>query len=531
MAAYNLVNGVKSTLSGHLLNDILRGDFNFQGFVLSDWWAMPPGTASATPNALQGYGIQGVNAGMDMELPWSYDYQQLEGVTGPGEPLNQHQLAISAARIIRQKFRFNVEELSSPGIGLKSPSTTMDSLGSIANNDAHIADAEQSALESMVLLQNDGTLPINTTTVHNVAVIGAKVPFSVPGAVPNGGVVDFANTVRLGDYGSSRVWGDPAKSTSPFQGIQKQGGPLGVNVAVGNSDTDVPANTNLIVAVVGLTPEDEGEEYTLAGDRKSFDLDGKFEFSNPPRALIQNPMMLGDPTINIVGLIPKAKAMGIPIVVVVEAGANIDMPWLSQVNAVVMAWYPGQQGGDALGQLLFGKANFSGKLPFTWPAQWTDEPPFASGTLTDSYYIGYAWFDNMKIKPLYAFGYGMSYTKFAYSNLSIPCSSVTSSAVVPVTVDITNTGTVQGDETAFLFVSYPQSPPNVRRPLKQVKSFARVSLMPGETQRVSLPVRVADLKYWDMVVTNSWQPASGPVQVLVGPSSDNLPLTATFNVQ
>jgi beta-glucosidase len=217
------------------------------------------------------------------------------------------------------------------------------------------------------------------------------------------------------------------------------------------------------------------------------------------------------------------------MVVVLEGGSVIDMPWLDQVPAVVMAWYPGMTGGTALGKLLFGDVNFSGKLPLTWPKRWEDEPVFSSGATTAmDYYLGYRHFDNKSIAPLYPFGHGLSYTKFEHKNLGVPCSDVTKNGVVNVTVDVTNSGTVAGDEVVFLFVSYPGA--TARRPAKELKGFHRVSLEAGLTKRVTIPLRVADLKYWD-TAGNRWQVASGPVEVKVGPSAANLPLTDTFTVK
>jgi beta-glucosidase len=509
MASYNLVNGTKATLSTHLLTDILRADFGFKGFVLSDWWALPPGTGSATTDALQATAIAGVSAGMDMELPWTYNYAQIEAVTGSGQPLSPNLIATSASRIIEQKYRFNVGTIGG-SIGLKTPTTTLDSTGSIANNDADIALALRAAVESMVLLKNDAnTLPIQRSKVKTVAVIGASVPFSTPGTVPASGTVNFATDVRLGDLGSSRVFGDPAKSVGPFAGIQDAAG-SGVTVVSG-SDASVGQNADFIVVVAGLTPQDEGEEYTGAGDRTTFALDGK----------------TGTNTQN--ALIAQVAALNKPMVVVLEGGSVIDMPWLAQVPAVVMAWYPGMVGGTALGQLLFGDLNFSGKLPVTWPAQWSDEPVFNGGTTTTfDYYTGYHYFDQNKITPLFPFGAGLSYTTFQYRNLELPCLTATDGAVAQVKADITNTGTVAGDEVSFLFVSYPGT--SQRRPAKELKGFQRETIQPGQTVRITFPLRVSDLKYWD-TASSSWKIESGPVQVTVGSSAANLPLSDTMTVQ
>ena len=203
------------------------------------------------------------------------------------------------------------------------------------------------------------------------------------------------------------------------------------------------------------------------------------------------------------------------------------MPWLSSVKAVIMAWYPGMVGGTAMGQLIFGQKNFSGKLPVTWAVDgW---PTFNEGSATTmDYYLGYRYFDKNAKKPLYPFGYGLSYTKYDYSNLIVPCSTVTKGGIVNVTVDVTNSGSVAGEEVVLLFVSYPNS--TERRSVKELKGFARVSLDAGAKKTVSIPVRVSDLKFWKGDASGSWQTESGAVKVMVGGSSDNLPLYDTFTV-
>jgi beta-glucosidase len=527
MAAYNLVTvpldgtPTKSAADKHLLTDILRGDFGYEGFVLSDWWAMSPGTAFATTDTLQANAAAGVSAGMDMELPWSYNYAELEAISGPNGSIEPFQILESSSRILRQKYRFNVANLGKPIVGLRAPTTTFSQLDSIENNADHIALARRTAIEGMVLLKNDNaTLPIKRSSVKTVAVVGGSVNFHLNFGNLNG-TIDFTTEVRLGDLGSSRVFSDPAKSSGPFAGIQAAAG-SSIQVVRGN-DASIAQNADFVVVVVGLTPEDEGEEYTGAGDRFSFALDAKS---------MNHPTLQND-------LVKAVAALHKPMAVVIEAGSVIDMPWLSQVPAVVMAWYPGMDGGNALGQLLFGDADFGGKLPMTWPQKWTDEPPFTQGSTTDfDYYVGYQYFDHylktprgdgsFPAPPLFPFGYGLSYTTFSYGNLQVPCSTVSQNGVVYVQADVTNTGPVAGDDVAFLFVSYPGA--TARRPVKELKGFQRVSLDPGQTKRVTLPLRISDLRYWDNAAAQ-WQPSTGTVQIMVGPSSDNLPLKDTLTVQ
>ena len=521
MAAYNLVNGTNCTQNATLLTQILRTEFGFNGFVLSDWWAMPGGNGAAPNATLAG---QAIAAGLDMELPWSLNYSTIEGSVGSA--INQTQVDTAVKRILEQKYRFGVDK----GTGLKAASTGFSG-GSITNNSAHVAIAQEAALKSMVLLKNDNnTLPIKST-VTKIAVVGYSEDYWAPvnssgvatgpginnrGDDVNNGHIDFATGIRVGDVGSSRVNFDASQAVSPCAGIKAAAG-SGVTVSCGNSATDsTVTGADFIVVVAGLTPYDEGEEYNGSGDRTSLALDGK---DNGKSNAGQQE-----------GIISKVAGLGKPMVVVLEGGSVIDMTnWLSSVPSVVMAWYPGMVGGTALGQLLFGKANFSGKLPISWPKSLNDLPTFNGGATTSmDYYVGYRYYDNKGIAPQFPFGYGMSYTKFDYSNLVVPCSDATQTAAVNVSVDVTNSGSVAGDEVVLLFVSYPNT--KARRPSKELKGFARVSLDAGAKKTVTIPIRVADLKYYD-TTQKQWLVETDTVKVMVGPSSATLPLSDTFTVK
>jgi len=544
MAAYNLLDGTKCTQNSHLLTDLLKTDYGFQGFVLSDWWAMPNGANLSTmPSVLEATAVQAVHAGLDMELPWRYNYSTLTTAVADGS-LVSSDLTRSTARILEQKMRFRVDSLSGD-LGCRAPFTVYDTAtAEITKNDmvdpaiglSHVDLAELAARESMVLLKNDNnTLPINRATVHTIAVIGANVSYTIQSSQDQTGCssncpLDFPINVRTGDLGSSRVYHDPAKARSPYDGIVDAAG-AGIMVMKSNA-ASAAAAADFVVVIAGLTPEDEGEEYTGAGDRTT----------RPPGAPISTVNLGLDPKRNQGvqdGLIAAVAAMGKPMVVVLEAGSIIKMPWLANVPAVVMAWYPGQMGGRALGKLLFGDANNWGKLPISWAATENDLPEFASisGTTVMDYSIGYRWYDQNPTKQLLrtaaagarpmSFGYGLSYAAFQYSNLQVPCSDVSQSGVVNVTVDVTNTSARAGDEIVYLFVSYGHTS-SPRRPLKELKAYKRVSLAArnpadpsaadGHAKRITLPLRVKDLKYWDSDMNKSLI-ESGDVRVIVAPSA------------
>lgn len=525
MASYNMVRGIKNTENRHVLTEILRDDFGFKGFVLSDWWAMRPGFNILEAGTLKTFALSGISAGLDVELPWALDYGQLENIISSGGGLTERDIDGPVARILEQKVRFNSYDLSKSSWGLGAPKTTYkrSRIGG-CGFELHKALATKAALESMILLKNkDGALPIKPA-VTKIAVLGATASY----VTQNNGktsldTLDFATGVNTGDLGSSRVYADPAQSVSPFKGIHDAGVRRGLNDAdiwSGSSAADVK-DADFVVVVAGLTAGDEGEEYTGAKDRVTFGMDDK-------RTKLVDGNLVPDKELQS-SLIASVAALGKPMVVVLEGGSVIDLPWLDQVPAVVMAWYPGMRGGEALAQLLWGEVNFGGKLPFTWGRQVDDYEQLKapSGATSFDYYVGYARFDHNKTTPLFPFGYGLSYTTFKYDDLQVGCTDMSEGGILPVYVTVENTGPVAGDEIVMAFASYPGT--KARRPEKELRGFTRVSLNPGEQKQVLIPIRLKDLDYFDQN-TNQWVVEDGPIKLMVGGSSADLPLTATVNV-
>jgi len=551
MASYNKVRGTKSTQNAHTLTDVLRNDFGFRGFVLSDWWAMPPSTNAATDTSLlKTYAVEAVKAGLDVDLPWALSYGQLESLvrqteTGQSGGLKEDDLTTSAKRVLEQKFRFKADKVRG-AVGLGTPITRY-SKSEIHCAGPHIALAEKAAMESMVLLKNDSnTLPINPG-VTKLAVVGATVPYKTNngGGTDTGGLVNFALDVRTGDLGSSRAYHNPAKGIGPFAGLCSAAGgtpnivtakdgtesatcdgspSISVTAATNNQADLTPVTTaaaaaDFVVVMAGLTAQDEGEEYTQAGDRSSLALDAK---QDPPYQTIQN------------DLIQAVAKLGKPMVVVLEGGSVIDLPWLPSVPAVVMAWYPGQRGGAALAKLLWGRANFSGRLPFTWGKSVDQYDTWnGNGTTMFDYHVGYSWFDFRMETPQFYFGHGLSYTNYEFRNLQLGCSSMDKGAVLPVVVNVANAGTVAGDEIVMVWVSYPET--MARRPTKELKGFLRVHLEAGQEKQVTIPVRLSDLDYFKVdapgATTGHWVVESGNINIQVGDSAVNLPKSQTVTVK
>ncbi len=521
MASHNLINGVKSTQNHHLLREILKGPvesggMGFEGFVISDWWAMPGALAWQDEATAHAVALEALDAGLDIELPWTMHYS--ESTLADADPTLVEE---AARRVLAQKYRFQTA-LTTDAWSVKPPTSRLSN-SSITPNEAHETLAEEAVIKSAVLLSNglDESPVLPLVNARDIAVIGPTQSFSlisssVPkscGVTPDANVrtctFNFATDAALGDRGSSRVNADPERSVGPYEGISATSS--GRNVAWVSTPPSVLGADSVIV-IVGYTPGDEGEEYTVAtgGDRSSLNLpEGHNE-------LVSSVLDLNKPT-----------------VIIVESGSIVNLPWLSHPNrnqATIWAGYPGQRGGLALGKLIFGEANFSGKMPMAWPTE--AELPAFKDSETETYmgyFFGYREFDRRKYvegvptNVIFPFGHGLSYTAFEYANLSVPCQTAARDAVVGVTVDITNTGAVDGDEVAMLFVKPPPRPAGItgERPWKELASFARVSVPAGQTVTATLPLRIRDLRRWEGDESGRWVTDSGQYTILVGKNADH----------
>jgi beta-glucosidase len=469
MSAYNKVNGQYCGENVHLLHDVLKGDWGFQGFVESDWVF---GTRSTVP---------AITAGLDIEMPFGHYYGDLLAQAVAAGDVDEAAVDAAVRRILRAQLCFRLDT--------DPPVTDPTQVGT----PAHLDLARDVERESIVLLKNAGTaLPFDRAALGSLVVVG-----------------DLAARPNLGDLGSSTVIPTSA-AVVPLDGIRAAAGAVPVtqvtSMPLSPEDQAAVAAADAAIVVAGLTSDDEGEGAITIGDRASLVL---------PRD--QD------------ALIAAVAALNPRTIVVLQGSGAVLMPWLDDVAAVLEAWYPGQEGGTAIGEVLFGDVNPSGKLPVSFPRAEADLPPFdnVSFAVSYGYFHGYRWLDRNGVAPLFPFGFGLSYTSFAYANLRVAPATLVPWGRVSVSADVTNTGARAGDEIAELYMSYEGS--SVDRAVRDLKGFARVHLEPGETKAVTFDVRAVDLAFWD-AAAGAWSLEPIRYGIHVGPSSRDLPLEGAVTV-
>jgi beta-glucosidase len=469
MTSYNSVNGQFCSENEQLLRQILKTEWDFDGFVLSDWFLGTKSTLGAVLN------------GLDLEMPQAKVYGD-NLLTAVADGLVDEALVDEAvSRMVRKKLEY---KLGQPG------ELDQDVLGS----DAHLALAQEAATKGSVLLKNTSdALPLGANALERIVVVGV-----------------LADTANTGDNGSSNT--RPAFVVTPLQGIEEF---LGDQVTVEHigKDTLDPGDlariesADAVIVVTGLTSEDEGEGLIGAGDRLDLGL-------SPQR----------------VQLILDAAEANDRAIVVLEGGGAITMgDWLPEVEALLMVWYPGQMAGHAIADLLFGQANPSGKLPITFPTSLDQLPPFDNESLVViyDYFHGYRYLDRNGSTPEFPFGFGLSYTSFAIDNLRASKAQVSAGDVVQFSVDVTNTGARAGAEVVQVYATYTGSA--VERAELELKGFGRIFLEPGETRTVDIPLVVNSLAYYD-VEQSAWLVEALEQKIYVGTSSRDLPASIMLSV-
>lgn len=477
MCSYNLIGSTHSCDDAYTMNTVLRGQWGFTGYVQSDF-----GATHSTATSL--------NAGEDLEMntPVYYTSANIEAALANGT------LSIAT---INQALELRYAQMFKDGI-FDRPITT----GTI-NAQADGAVARSIGEQSAVLLKNDGSLlPLDASKIKSIALIGQQT---------------FAGAAVTGGGGSSKV--DPLYTVSPLQGLQNVLRQLGshatvnqVIVASDNSNlaaaTQAAANADVTIVMAGVVTSE-------GSDRPSLSLPGNQD-----------------------ALISAVAAANPHTVLVLKDGDPVLMPWVNQVPAVLEAWFPGEEDGNIVARLLFGLDNPSGKLPVTYPVSAAETPTSTpaqypgitvNGAPTVYYSegleTGYRWYATNGVRPLFPFGYGLSYTTFALNNLTVSPRQ-TQSGQVAVGVDVTNTGSRTGADVAQVYLTYPSQ---AGEPSIQLRGFQKVSLRPGQTRHLTFRLDQRAFQIWNSDAQD-WTTVDGMYTVRVGDSSADLPLQAPVTV-
>ncbi|MEY9893107.1 beta-glucosidase [Catenulispora sp. MAP5-51] len=470
MCSYAVVNGSASCQNSYMQTKSLDGAADYGGYITSDWGADYNNVAS-------------VVGGMDIGMPFPGSIPTDLANAVKAGTLSQYAVNAAVSRILTQMFAFGM--FDNPASG---------SLSNTVTSAAHQQTALQLGQEGTVLLKNNGLLPLNPTSAKTVAVIGTDGGAGVEIAGGGSGTVTSANT----------IW--------PVTGIQNAVGP---NVKVTYTQGDDNGTTDIPQAVSAAQAANDAIIYVSAPEGEESDLK-TLDLSAADETMISDVAAVNPNTI-----------------VVINSGSPVVMPWLNSVAGVFENWYGGGETGAAVASLIFGAANPSGKLPVTFPSSLSQVPAQTTaqwpGTPTGPVYsegvnIGYRWYQSQNITPAFPFGFGLSYTKFSFSNLAVGGFNANGQATVTATV--TNTGSVAGAEVAQMYVGDPaasQDPPN------QLAGFQRVMLNPGQSATVTFPLSIHNLASWS-ATDNQWEAQAGSYAIRVGDASSNLPLTGSTSL-
>ncbi len=475
MASYNKVNGDYATENEVLLQRILKGEWEFDGVVVSDW-----GAVNDKDKALA--------AGMDLEMPGGRPQPEIVALFENGHiPMSALDAAAERVLLMVEKAAAQREEhdfttASAADVGQK----------------AHTL-ARRVAGESIVLLKNEeNLLPLTSETVQSVAVLGrfAKQPrFQGAGSsqiVPTEVDIPLEELVALADGKMTFEYADGYVDSET------------IDEAALREAVDLAKKSQAAVIFAGLPDHYESEGY----DRK--------HMSTPPahNRLIEEVCRVQRNT-----------------VVVLMNGSSIVMPWVDAPKAIVEAWLGGQAIGGAIADVLLGRVNPSGKLAETFPVRYEDTPAYLNypgelGTVRygEGLFVGYRYYDAKGVRPLFPFGHGLSYTTFAYTKLALSRETMTDVDELEVSVSVRNTGERHGKEAVQVYVRDVES--RLVRPVKELKAFGKVELAPGEERTITFTLRDRDFAYFDPAI-HDWRIDSGEFEILVGPSSALLPLKAT----
>jgi beta-glucosidase len=490
MCAYNAYEGQPCCGSDKLMIDILRNDWGFKGYVTSDCGAIDNfyKTHKTHPNAA-GAAADAVYHGTDVDCGKEAYLGLIQAVADGIIP--ESQIDISLGRLFEVRFRLGMFDPAE-----KVPFSTIDS--TVLEAKSHKDLALKMARQSIVLLKNDGTLPVKKELLKKVAIIGPNANNS---------------SVQLGNYN-----GFPSRIITPLDGFKDE---LGDKVEI-YTDTVIgyygptPSSfaptlekvrdVDLIIYAGGISPRLEGEEMRV-------NVPG---FFGGDRTSVLLPQIQTD-------LLKALKSTGKPVVFVMMTGSAIAIPWESQnINAIINSWYGGEFAGKAIADVVFGNYNPSGRLPVTFYASDSDLPDF------EDYDMSNRTYKYFKGKALYPFGYGLSYTTFAYEWKTKPKAEYTASETIHLAFTVKNTGKQNGDEVAQVYIKYPQNAKGL--PLKELRYFERKDIRAGGLSELNVSIPVEQLAKWNDE-TGRLEVPTGAYMVYAGGNSETEAIISFFEIE
>ena len=471
MCSYNRINGVFASENKWLLTDVLRKEWGFEGYVVSDWGAVNKR-------------VEGLVAGLDLEMPDSggtTDRQIVEAVKSG--KLKQSVLDITVERILRIVFKF-VD-------GKKEGNF---------DKEAHHKLVAEIAKESMVLLKNEkNILPLKEKDAESILFVG-----------------EFAKTPRYEGGGSAHI--NTWKVTSALDAAKACG--LKVNYVQGY-DVKEKKDKKLLPEAIEASKKAK-TVVIFAGLPDSYESEG---YDRKDMKMPQNQDVL----------ISEIAKVNKNVVVVLHNGSPVEMPWVNDVKGILESYLAGESVGTAQIDLLFGKANPCGKLAETFPVKTSDNPTFLNFpgngqdvNYAEGIYIGYRYYDKKEMKVQFPFGHGLSYTTFEYSDLKLSSKNILDTDKLEVSVKITNTGKVSGKEIVQLYVS-ELTGTHEDRPVKELKAFTKVQLNPKESKVVTMTLDKRSFAFWNTEI-GDWYAPTGEYLIAAGASCTDIRLTAKVNV-
>lgn len=468
MCSYNRINGVYASENPWLLTDVLRGEWGFKGYVMSDWGAVSDRVA-------------GVAAGLDLEMPSSggINDRKIVAAVKSGE-LDEKIVDQACERILEINYRY---------LDNARPETPWD-------QEADHQLSARIAEECMVLLKNDGILPLNKT--DEVAFIG-----------------EFAAKPRFQGGGSSHI--NAFRTTSAVEAAQG----LPVTYVQGYSAARDMATDEMIAEAVQAAKAAK-VAVVFAGLPDAYESEG-YDRAHMAMPACQNRLIEA-----VAGANPNT-------VVVLHNGSPVEMPWLGKVKAVLEAYLGGQAVGIAAVRLLYGDANPCGHLAETFPVKLSDNPSYLyyggegdEADYREGVFVGYRYYDKKEMPVLFPFGFGLSYTTFACSNLRLSGAKITDQETLTATVTVTNTGSRAGKTVVQLYVGDRES--TVLRPIRELKGFEKVELQPGESRDVTFTLDKRAFAYWNAAI-HDWHVETGAFTIEVGQSSRDIEVSGEVTVE